>query len=386
MVSMLLAPLSAGVSCNGSPRQPQSLRVAHTRAPRLLSHAARPAFKRPHDAPPCAGGTSDITCATASSVPSPSIQPLSHAQSLERQRASAYLEMARPINLLPSMMLVLFGAWASTGRSLVSLRAPAVWLVSLLSSSVAAASMVVNDYFDFRSGADAVNSPQKPLPRGLVTPDGALLFGFVLYVGVLLATCFMGQPLLRTVIALSAAATLLYTPILKRLTGIKNATVAAVITASPLAGALAAGAGRAGIARLVPLCTFLFMGLMYREVLMDITDEIGDREAGVRTIPVVAGRSVALTVATLCVASAGSLLTYAALHGHGLAWAWASHRVSERAVRAAAMLSAFFLARPVAAAISSIWQSGFNKATISRAIDESMKSIGLGMIMLAAVV
>lgn len=50
------------------------------------------------------------------------------------------------------------------------------------------------------------------------------------------------QPLLRTVIALSAAATLLYTPLLKRLTGIKNATVAAVITASPLAGALAAGA------------------------------------------------------------------------------------------------------------------------------------------------
>lgn len=55
-------------------------------------------------------------------------------------------------------------------------------------------------------------------------------------------------------------------------------------------------------------------------------------------------------------------------------------------MRAAAMLSAFFLARPVAAAISSIWQSGFDKATISRAIDESMKSIGLGMIMLAAVV
>ena len=46
------------------------------------------------------------------------------------------------------------------------------------------------------------------------------------------------------VIALSAAATLLYTPVLKRLTGIKNATVAAVITASPLAGALAAKAVR----------------------------------------------------------------------------------------------------------------------------------------------
>jgi geranylgeranylglycerol-phosphate geranylgeranyltransferase len=293
--------------------------------------------------------------------------------------------MARPVNLLPSMMLVLFGAWASTGRSLLSLRAPAVWLVSLLSSSVAAASMVLNDYFDFRSGADVVNAPQKPLPRGLVTPDGALLFGFVLYIGVLLAACFMGELALRIVIALSAAATLLYTPVLKRLTGIKNATVAAVITASPLAGALAAKAGGAGIMRLVPLCTFLFMGLMYREVLMDITDVVGDREAGIRTIPVVAGRTAALGVAAMCIAVAGSLLAFAAFHSHGLAWAWASGWAAERTVRALAMLSVVFEASPVAAAILSIWRSTFDRSTISRAVDESMKSIGIGMIVLAAV-
>lgn len=54
--------------------------------------------------------------------------------------------------------------------------------------------------------------------------------------------CMQGQSALRSVIAMSAAATVLYTPLLKRLTGVKNATVAAVITASPLAGALAAGA------------------------------------------------------------------------------------------------------------------------------------------------
>ena len=49
-------------------------------------------------------------------------------------------------------------------------------------------------------------------------------------------------PLLRTVIAASAALTLLYTPVLKQLTWIKNACVAAVVAASPFAGALAARA------------------------------------------------------------------------------------------------------------------------------------------------
>lgn len=55
--------------------------------------------------------------------------------------------------------------------------------------------------------------------------------------------------LLRVVIAGSAAITLLYTPFLKHLCVVKNASVALVIAASPIAGALAAGAVR--LARLL---------------------------------------------------------------------------------------------------------------------------------------
>ena len=50
------------------------------------------------------------------------------------------------------------------------------------------------------------------------------------------------------------------------------------------------------------------------------------------------------------------------------------------------MLSVVFVASPVAAAILSIWRSSFDRSTVSRAVDESMKSIGIGMIVLAAVV
>ena len=48
-------------------------------------------------------------------------------------------------------------------------------------------------------------------------------------------------PALRAIIAASAAATLLYTPVLKRLTLIKNVAVASVIALTPLTGALALG-------------------------------------------------------------------------------------------------------------------------------------------------
>lgn len=50
---------------------------------------------------------------------------------------------------------------ASTGQLLRVLGSGAVWLVSFIASGVAVASVVVNDYFDFRSGADNINSPQK---------------------------------------------------------------------------------------------------------------------------------------------------------------------------------------------------------------------------------
>ena len=47
--------------------------------------------------------------------------------------------------------------------------------------------------------------------------------------------------MLRLIIASSAASTLLYTPVLKRLTAVKNLSVALIIALTPLTGALCLG-------------------------------------------------------------------------------------------------------------------------------------------------
>ena len=46
----------------------------------------------------------------------------------------------------------------------------------------------------------------------------------------------MDPPGLRLIVAFSAASTLLYTPVFKHLTAVKNATVAIVIALAPMAG------------------------------------------------------------------------------------------------------------------------------------------------------
>lgn len=123
---------------------------------------------------------------------------------------------------------------AGAGRSPTVLFSTAVWAMSLISGGVAVASVIVNDYFDYP--VDLRNAPHKPLPSGRVKPDMALLFSSGIYMSVLIAACFMESPQLRSIVAFSAGATLLYTPLFKKLTAIKNATVASVVALAPIAG------------------------------------------------------------------------------------------------------------------------------------------------------
>lgn len=66
------------------------------------------------------------------------------------------------------------------------------------------ASMLINDYFDWASGADVVNAPHKPLPAGLVLPDRAVLVAAGVYMAVLTMACLIPSPALRAITAFSA--------------------------------------------------------------------------------------------------------------------------------------------------------------------------------------
>jgi 4-hydroxybenzoate polyprenyltransferase len=83
---------------------------------------------------------------------------------MSAQELDAYVAMARPVNVLPSLLLVLVGA-LSAARHWNVLLMPTVWAMTFVSAGIAVSSVVVNDYFDFRLGVDVVNAPEKPLPR-----------------------------------------------------------------------------------------------------------------------------------------------------------------------------------------------------------------------------
>lgn len=85
------------------------------------------------------------------------------------EQVRAYIRMARLVNVAPSFMLVLVGAFGAV-KSWTVLLQPTVWVMAIISTAIAISSVVVNDYFDFRLGIDEINAPDKPIPRYAALP------------------------------------------------------------------------------------------------------------------------------------------------------------------------------------------------------------------------
>jgi geranylgeranylglycerol-phosphate geranylgeranyltransferase len=289
--------------------------------------------------------------------------------------------MARPINVVPSFLLVLAGAWASSGRTALAFCHVGVWIVGFITASIAMASCIMNDYFDFTAGTDAINAPQKPLPAGKVPPELAVAVGAGSYICILLIAMLINDYRLRLIVAASSVLTLLYTPIFKKTGLLKNASVAAVITGAPLAGALAAGAP--SLHALLKPCVFLFLSVTFREILMDINDVQGDAAAGIRTLPVLIGKTYALLIAVAALLLASGLLLFEAWTGDGAASVWAVLPRLEPAGRLfAAFLGLCIMSRPVVAAVE-LWRQDFPSTKVGAVVDDSLTSLGAGMLFLA---
>ncbi|CAI5505582.1 unnamed protein product [Closterium sp. Naga37s-1] len=292
---------------------------------------------------PSTGGTTDSTTGNnRASILVQGLEGRSWAEKAQHARKllAGLLALSRPHNFLPSVLLVLLGAFlgaSSTGSGTAAMTAatanisataaaaattvaataataataaaaaslptlpvwlsPRVLLVAALSGSIALASMVVNDVFDWQIGSDRVNSPAKPLVSGAVHPYDAELAAGCLYSLIVLAACQLEPLPLRMLVAGAAVGTYLYTPFLKRITLVKNVAVAGIIASSLLAGALAAGASFSALYRASGAFLFLFHALLYREVLMDVADVTGDASAGVPTLAVRLGKQRAVLVA-----------------------------------------------------------------------------------------
>lgn len=207
-------------------------------------------------------------------------------------RLRGAVELTRPTNAVAAGALTFVGAFI--GGEPASLPALTAVLATILATG---AGMAINDYFDRE--VDAINRPDRPLPRGAVTPrwaagEATLLFA----IAVLLALTL--PPIAIAIALINLVALASYTSLFKGLPGLGNGVVAFLGGSTFLFGGAAVGGMRETVI-LFLLAAFATLG---REIIKDVEDVSGDRAEGLNTLPIAIGERPALWVAAVCLAVA----------------------------------------------------------------------------------
>ncbi len=214
-----------------------------------------------------------------------------------------YLELTRPGNVVAASVLTFIGAYVADG---VTGDPGAVGAAVVATALAVGAGNAINDYFDRE--IDRINQPDRPIPRGAVSPRGALGFSLVCFaVAVVFAITL---PL--TAIAIAAfnlLALIAYTEYFKGLPGVGNALVSYLVGSTFLFG----GAAVENVGPTVVLFALAATATLTREIVKDVEDLDGDRAEGLNTLPIAVGERTALGVGSVVLVCAvlASPLPYA---------------------------------------------------------------------------
>ena len=201
-------------------------------------------------------------------------------------RTRACLDLTRPGNTISAGLLTFTGAFVAGGVT----AAPAAVVAAVVATVAATGGgNAINDYFDRE--IDAINQPGRPIPRGDITARGALWFSLALF-AVATAAALTLPTAAIAIAGFNFVALVAYTELFKGLPGVGNALVGYLTGSTFLFGGAAVGD---------PFGAVVLFGLaavatLTREIIKDVEDVDGDREEGLRTLPIVIGERAALWV------------------------------------------------------------------------------------------
>ena len=201
------------------------------------------------------------------------------------------IELMRPGNAVAAGVLTFIGAFVAGG-----LDAPLGAGIAVLATILATGGgNAINDYFDRE--IDAINQPDRPIPRGAIPPRGALWFSAGLFAFAVGLTLLL--PIAAIAIAvINLVALVAYTEVFKGLPGVGNALVAYLTGSTFLYGGAAVGGDLETVLILFVLAA---SATIAREIVKDVEDIEGDRAEGLNTLPIAIGERRALAVATVFV-------------------------------------------------------------------------------------
>ena len=204
------------------------------------------------------------------------------------KKVFSYLKLTRPQNNFIAAISVLVGAAISGeveswGK---------VFFACISAFFISAGGNSINDFFDLE--IDRINKPNRPLPRGEISPFSALRFSISLFLlGILLS--FWVKPLSVLVAFVACGLLIVYSSHFKRKLLWGNLTVSLVSALAFFYGGIATRDFRLS---LIP-AAFALLFHLGREVLKDVEDLKGDTFSGASTLPIRLGVDFSLGFCTL---------------------------------------------------------------------------------------
>lgn len=207
-------------------------------------------------------------------------------------RIKALLDVTRPANAVFAGVATLIGAFVA-GFTVF----PGV-LSAAVTAMATGGGNAVNDYYD--ADIDTVNQPDRPIPSGRLPRRDAVIFAAVLLATAFLLTLAFLPPLAIAIGVVNLFVLVGYSSHLKRTPFLGNLAVGFLTGTAFLFGGAAVG-GAEYTAALFLLAALATLG---REIVKDVEDLEGDREAGARTLPAVIGERRSLAIASTAVITA----------------------------------------------------------------------------------
>jgi geranylgeranylglycerol-phosphate geranylgeranyltransferase len=219
------------------------------------------------------------------------------------------VELSRAGNAVAAGVLTATGAFVAS-PTLAGLGSQWLPVVAAVVATLAAtgAGNAINDYFDRE--IDRINRPDRPIPRGAVSPRGTLAFSALLFGLAVVGTLLVPRPA-QIIAVVNLLALVAYTKLFKGLPGVGNLVVGYLTGSTFLFGGAAVGE----LSGAVVLFLLAGVATVTREIVKDVEDVAGDREEGLRTLPIAVGERPALWVGVAIMAAAVLASAYPFLAG-----------------------------------------------------------------------
>ena len=206
-------------------------------------------------------------------------------------------KLTRSVNIIPTLLLSFSGGWIMNPSTSNLIHSTPFIVSNINAVLIMSLSMILNDLFDIE--VDKLNNPSRPLITGEISKIEAISLSGLLFLIIEYLTNTYLSGNIQFITNLILFDILLYTPVLKKITFIKNVNCAVIVSFALFYSGLTVSDHNILLNDkhydiLSVTLNYIFWGSINNELLMDISDLDGDKRSGIQTLPVIINKPASL--------------------------------------------------------------------------------------------